>query len=100
MQQCRVRASQTAFDGYLRNTTLDISVDGTCNAGEFALLVFTSGGIESEFSNNVLPTGASVQTMVVVLDAPRAIIAAFHNTRKRPIVDEVTAGVWKEFEDA
>jgi uncharacterized protein (TIGR02246 family) len=91
---------QTAFDLYLKNTNLVISIDGTCNAGESALLVFTSGGIESEHGNNVLLTGASVQTMVVVFKARCAIVTAFQNTRRRPIVDEASARVWKEFDQA
>jgi uncharacterized protein (TIGR02246 family) len=91
---------QAAFDLHLKNTNLVISIDGTCNAEESALLVFTSGGIESEHGNNVLLTGASIQTMVVVLEARGAIVTAFQNTRSRPIVDEASARVWKEFDQA
>jgi len=54
---------QAAFDRYLQNTRLVLSVDGTRVIDESALLVFASGGIESKLGRNVMLTGDSVQTI-------------------------------------
>jgi uncharacterized protein (TIGR02246 family) len=89
---------QAAFDGYLQNTRLVLSVDGTRVIDESALLVFTSGGIQSKLGGTVTLTGESLQTMVVVLKDGKARLLAFQNTRRRPITDENSASVWKEFD--
>ena len=89
---------QAAFDRYLRNTRLVLSVDGTRVIDESVLLVFASGGIESKLGGTVMLTGDSLQTMAVVLKDGKPRVPAFQNTRRRPITDENSASVWKEFE--
>jgi uncharacterized protein (TIGR02246 family) len=89
---------QAAFDHHLQNTRLVLSVDGTRTVDQSALLVFTRGGIESKSGRTVASTGDSLQTMVVVLKDGKARLLAFQNTRRRPITDEESAGVWKEFD--
>ena len=56
------------------NTKLVASVTGTCAIGDSALLVFTRRGIESKSGSTVMLTGASVQTMVLVLQEGKARI--------------------------
>jgi len=90
---------QAAFDRYLKNTRLVVAVDGTRAIDESALLVFTSGGIQSKSGDTVMLTGDSLQTMVVVLNDDKARVLAFQNTRKRPIADEDSASVWREFDN-
>ena len=46
----------------------------------------------------VMLTGDSLQTMVVVLQDGKARVLAFQNTRRRPITDEDSASVWREFD--
>jgi uncharacterized protein (TIGR02246 family) len=89
---------QAAFDRYLQNTRLVVSVDATRAIDESALLVFASGGIQSESGDTVMLTGVSLQTMVVVLRDGKARVLAFQNTRRRPITDEDSASVWREFD--
>jgi uncharacterized protein (TIGR02246 family) len=89
---------QAAFDRYLQNTRLVISVDGTRAIDESALLVFASGGIQSNSGGAVMLTGESIQTMVVVLEDGKARVLAFQNTRRRPITDGDSASVWREFD--
>jgi uncharacterized protein (TIGR02246 family) len=89
---------QAAFDRYLQNTKLVVSVDGTRAIDESALVVFTSGSIQSKSDNTVMLTGDSLQTMVVVLKAGEARVLAFQNTRRRPITDGDSANVWREFD--
>jgi uncharacterized protein (TIGR02246 family) len=89
---------QAAFDRYLRNTRLVLSVDGTLAIDESALMVFASGGIQSESGGTVMLTGDSLQTMVVVLKDGKARVLAFQNTRRRPITDGDSARVWREFD--
>jgi uncharacterized protein (TIGR02246 family) len=92
------RYHQAAFDRHLQNTTLVLSVDGTRALDQSALLVFTSGGIQSTAGGTVILTGDSLQTMVAVLKDGKARLLAFQNTRRRPITDENSASVWKEFD--
>jgi hypothetical protein len=73
-------------------------VDGARVIDESALLVFASGGIECKLGGTVMLTGDSLQTMVVVLKDGKARVLAFQNTRRRPITDENSASVWKEFD--
>ena len=89
---------QDAFDHYLRNTKLVLSMDGTRVVDESALLVFTSGGIQSKLGGTVTLTGDSLQTMVVVLKDGKTRLLAFQNTRRRPVTDESSVSVWKEFD--
>ena len=89
---------QAAFDRYLQNTKLVVSVDGTRAIDESALLVFASGGIQSKSGDAVMLTGESLQTMVVVLQDGKARVLAFQNTRRRPITDGDSASVWREFD--
>ena len=89
---------QSAFDRHLQGTRLVTSVTGTLAIGENVVLVFTKGGIESKSGSAVGLTGASVQTMAVVLQDGKARIQAFQNTRHRPITDEDSARVWREFD--
>jgi uncharacterized protein (TIGR02246 family) len=89
---------QAAFDRYLQNTRLLLSVDATRPIDESALLVFASGGIQSKSGGTVILTGDSLQTMVVVLQDGKARILAFQNTRRRPITDADSASVWREFD--
>jgi uncharacterized protein (TIGR02246 family) len=89
---------QAAFDRYLQNTKLVVSVNGTRAIDESALLVFASGGIQSKSGETVLLTGDSLQTMVVVLQGGKARVLAFQNTRRRPITDGDSASVWREFD--
>jgi uncharacterized protein (TIGR02246 family) len=89
---------QAAFDRYLQNTRLVVSVDGTRAIDESALLVFASGGIQSKSGGAVMLTGESLQTIVVVLQDGKARVLAFQNTRKRPITDGDSASVWREFD--
>jgi uncharacterized protein (TIGR02246 family) len=89
---------QAAFDRYLQNTKLVVSVDGTRAIDESALLVFASGGIQSKSGDAVILTGESLQTMVVRLQDGKARVLAFQNTRRRPITDGDSASVWREFD--
>ena len=89
---------QAAFDRYLQNTRLVVSVEGTRAIDDSSLLVFTSGGIQSKSGDTVMLTGDSVQMMVVVLKDGKAHVLAFQNTRRRPITDEDSANVWREFD--
>jgi uncharacterized protein (TIGR02246 family) len=89
---------QAAFERYLQNTRLVLTVDGTRAVDQSALLVFTSGGIKSNLGRTTALTGDSLQTMVVVLKDGKPRLLAFQNTRRRPITDETSASVWKEFD--
>jgi uncharacterized protein (TIGR02246 family) len=93
-----VRCHQAAFDRYLKNTKLVTTVDGTRIVDASAVLVFTSGGIQSQSGHSVALSGHSVQTLVVVLGECKACIQAFQNTRRRPITDENSANVWRRFD--
>lgn len=91
---------QTAFDSHLQSTVLELVVEGTCVIPDSALLVFFQGGIRSKTGDQVVLTGESVSTLVVVSRNGKALGQAFQNTRKRPITDGESAKVWKEFDAA
>jgi uncharacterized protein (TIGR02246 family) len=92
------RYHQAAFDRYLKDTKLITTVNATRVVEASVVLVFTSGGIQSQSGNAVVLTGDSVQTFVVVSREGKACVQAFQNTRKRPITDENSAKVWKQFD--
>ena len=89
---------QAAFDRYLQNTELIISVEQSIPLADCALLLFINGSIQDRQGRHVMLTGESLATLVVVLRGDRAKIQAFQNTRKRPIQDRRSADVWKAFD--
>jgi uncharacterized protein (TIGR02246 family) len=91
------RFHQQAFDKHLSGTLLKLHLDSHREINDDVLIVFTTGGIYRSDGGSVTLSGESLQTIVV--KRKRALqIEAFQNTRKRPIVDEGTAEVWKEFD--
>lgn len=89
---------QAAFDHYLKDTQLVISIDSTCAASSDTFLVFINGNIEEASGGTVQLNKASVATMVLVMRDGEARIQAFQNTRNRPINSRSSAQVWKEFD--
>ena len=89
---------QAAFDRYLKDTRLVISIDSTCAAGSDTFLVFINGNIEEASGGAVQLGKASVATMVLIMHGGESRIQAFQNTRKRPIRSDSSAQVWKEFD--
>ena len=89
---------QAAFDRYLQNTELLISVRQTTSIADCALLLFIDGSIQGTKGEEVMLTGESLAMLVVVLRGDEAKAQAFQNTRRRPIHDEHSAGVWKTFD--
>jgi uncharacterized protein (TIGR02246 family) len=90
---------QRAFDAPLKGTRLVTKIEATKTLGN-VVLVFASGAIERDGAKTGDLIGDSVQTAVVARNDSGIHIEAFQNTRSRPITDESSASVWKDFDRA
>jgi uncharacterized protein (TIGR02246 family) len=89
---------QRVFDRYLQATALDIHIEETRLAAPGVWLVWTKGGIAKTNGSVVERTGESVQLFVFREQAGAMAIEAFQNTRLRPVTDEHSAGIWRQFD--
>jgi uncharacterized protein (TIGR02246 family) len=89
---------QKVFDRYLQNTALELQIEEIRLVAAGVWLVWTKGGIAKTNGSIVERTGESVQLFVFREQAGLMAIEAFQNTRLRPVTDEHSAGIWRQFD--
>jgi uncharacterized protein (TIGR02246 family) len=93
------RFHQSAFDGHLQATSLELHVQEVRRIASEVWLVFAKGGIKTTIGPAAKRTGESVQMFVMKSQAGRTTIEAFQNTRFRPVTDKYSAEVWSRFDE-
>lgn len=86
---------QKAFDTVLKGTSLDLTVSDTRQIDQKSWLVFTKGWHRPSNGPDDKRTAESVNILVCKVDEKAGEVLAFHNTRVRPITDQVSAELWR-----
>ena len=91
---------QAAFDGPLKASTLRMRVHSRRVLEADLELVTTRGGVCIAGEGDGNAATDSVQTLILRQTSDALQVEALHNGRYRPIVDEGSATLWKNFDEA